>query len=549
MPIESPYPPITVPEVDVWTYYLERPDREYPDGHVLFVDVATGKKLTFNQIRTAGEHFGKGLQEKWRWRKGDVLATVSPNTIDLVPATFGALRVGGVICPLNFLYTVDELVSQLKPSKAKGLITNVACLHVVREAASRVGLPLDRILLVGDADPKIAVPHFTSLRGSSRTVENVAINPKEDLAYLVYSSGTTGLPKGVMLTHNNIVANSIQIASAEGPDITHWRKDRSLGFLPMYHIYGVAVLMLSPLHRGVTTYIMRAFNLPEFCRVIEQEAITVAYIVPPVALALAKAPVVSKFNLSSLRFMHSSAAPTSTEIIVAVNDRLRVPIRQGYGLSEAAPGVSSQRSSAWNVPIGASGRLVPSMSAKFALENGKEAAPGSEGEIRLKGPNIFKGYYNNLEATANSFDSEGWYHTGDVGRADDQGNIYITDRLKDLIKYNGFQVAPAQLEDLLLGHAAVADVAVIGVYSEKRATELPRAYVVVADGHKGNKKLAETLQHWLNERVSPHKKLRGGVRFVDAIPKSNAGKILRRVLLEQARSEEKKLDSSLKARL
>lgn len=314
---------------------------------------------------------------------------------------------------------------------------------------------------------------------------------------------------------------------------------------------GVAVLMLSPLHRGVTTYIMRAFNLPEFCKVIEQEAITVAYIVPPVALALAKAPAVSKFNLSSLRFMHSSAAPTSKEIIVAVNDRLGVPIRQGYGLSEAAPGVCSQRSAAWDTPIGTSGRLVPSMSAKFALEDGRQAAPGCEGEICLKGPNIFKGYYNNPDATASSFDSEGWYHTGDVGRADEQGNIYITDRLKDLIKYNGFQVAPAQLEDILLGHAAVADVAVIGVYSEQRATELPRAYVVVANGHQGDKRLGETLQEWLNERVSPHKKLRGGVKFVDAIPKSNAGKILRRVLVEQARREEEqeKQESPVKARL
>lgn len=318
---------------------------------------------------------------------------------------------------------------------------------------------------------------------------------------------------------------------------------------PPLILLGVAVLMLSPLHRGVATFIMQNFNLPDFCKIVEREEITVAYIVPPVALALAKAPVVSKFNLSSLRFMHSSAAPTSNEIIAAVNDRLRVPIRQGYGLSEAAPGVCSQRSAAWNAPIGTSGRLVPSMSAKFALEDGREAAPGSEGEICLKGPNVFKGYYNNPKATADSFDSDGWYHTGDVGSADDQGNIYITDRLKDLIKYNGFQVAPAQLEDILLGHSAVADVAVIGVYSEERATEMPRAYVVVADGHKGDDKLGATLQEWLNERVSPHKKLRGGVRFVEAIPKSNAGKILRRVLVEQARSEEKTRGASVKARL
>jgi 4-coumarate--CoA ligase len=303
--------------------------------------------------------------------------------------------------------------------------------------------------------------------------------------------------------------------------------------------------MLSPLHRGVTTYILQGFNLPQFCKVIEQEAITVAYIVPPVALALAKVPVVDEFNLKSLRFMHSSAAPTPKEVIIAVRDRLGVPVKQGYGLSEAAPGVCSQRSEAWDKPIGASGRLVPNMLARFMSEDGDEVPPGSEGEICLKGPNIFKGYYNNPIATAESFDSEGWYHTGDIGKVDEHGNIYITDRLKDLIKYNGFQVAPAQLEDMLLGHAAVADVAVIGVYSDERATELTRAYVVAAAGYTGDEQLGERLQKWLNERVAPHKKLRGGVRFVEAIPKSNAGKILRRVLVEQA----KRPGNVVKARL
>jgi 4-coumarate--CoA ligase len=292
---------------------------------------------------------------------------------------------------------------------------------------------------------------------------------------------------------------------------------------------------------------MQGFNLPEFCKAIERERITVAYIVPPVALALAKAPIVDKFNLKSLRFMHTSAAPAPREIIVAVHKRLGIPVRQGYGLSEAAPSVSSQRSEAWNKPIGASGRLAPNMSARF-MSDGKEVSTGQEGEVCLKGSNIFKGYYNDPKATTAAFDSEGWYHTGDIGHADEQGNIYITDRLKDLIKYNGFQVAPAQLEDLLLGHPAVADVAVIGVYSDARVTELPRAYVVVAAGHTGDERLAETLQSWLNERVSPHKKLRGGVRFVDAIPKSNAGKVLRRVLVEQVRSEEKQ-EKPARARL
>ncbi|OAL45121.1 acetyl-CoA synthetase-like protein [Pyrenochaeta sp. DS3sAY3a] len=540
MPIESSYPPITVLPVDLWAFFFENPGREYPDDHVLFVDIATEKRLEFRELRAAAEAFGRGLLEHWKWRKGDVLAMMTPNTIDIIPVTFGTLFAGGIACPFSYLYTVDELVSQLESSKAKALVTNVACLEVACKAASKVGLPFDRILLVGDADAKGNFQLFSNLRGTSTSTARAVINPKEDLAFLVYSSGTTGLPKGVMLTHENIVANTLQNHSAE-PDVVDWRRDRSLGFLPLYHIYGIAVLMNSAIHRGVATYIMQGFELGKYCKTVEQEKITVAYVVPPVALALAKSPLVDQYNLRSLRMVHSSAAPTPKEVIVAINHRLGVPVKQGYGLSEASPGVASQLLKDWNKPIGCSGRLVSNMSAKF-MSDGKEVNHGEEGELCIKGPNIFKGYYNNPQATSQSFDAEGWYHTGDIGHVDEQNNIYITDRIKELIKYNGFQVAPAQLEGLLLEHPAVADVAVIGVYSDERATELPRAYIVVAGGYKGDAKLEQELHKWLNERVSSHKRLRGGIRFVDAIPKSNAGKLLRRVLVAQA-----KLENSQKA--
>lgn len=204
---------------------------------VLFVDTATEKRLTFRELRAAAEPFGRGLLEHWKWRKGDVVAMMTPNTIDIAPVTFGTLFAGGVACPFSYLYTVDELVSQLKSSEAKALVTNVACLGVACKAASKVGLPFDRILLVGDADPKGNFQLFSSLRSTSKSTARVVINPKEDLAFLVYSSGTTGLPKGVMLTHENIVANSLQNHTAE-PDVVDWRKDRILGFLPLYHIYG-----------------------------------------------------------------------------------------------------------------------------------------------------------------------------------------------------------------------------------------------------------------------------------------------------------------------
>lgn len=311
-------------------------------------------------------------------------------------------------------------------------------------------------------------------------------------------------------------------------------------------VLGIAVLILGPIYRGITVHIMQRFELEKFCQVIQQNNITFAYIVPPVALALAKHPMIDEYNLSSLRMMHSSAAPTSVDLIDAIYKRLKVPLKQGYGLSEASPGVSSQTWEGWNNPMGGSGQLVPSMSMKF-MDNDQEVPQGKEGEIWIKGPNIFKGYYNNPTATAESINHEGWYRTGDIGYADQDNNIYMTDRVKELIKYNGFQVAPAQLEGLLLGHPAVDDVAVIGVYSEERATELPTAYVVVSKAYTPGNELGKELKAWLHPKVAPYKKLRGGIRFVEAIPKSNAGKLLRRVLVEQAKKENDQ--KSFKAKL
>jgi 4-coumarate--CoA ligase len=309
---------------------------------------------------------------------------------------------------------------------------------------------------------------------------------------------------------------------------------------------GIAVLILSPMYRGITTYIMERFDLKEFCQIIQEEKISFAYIVPPVALALAKNPLVSSYNLRSIRMMHSSAAPVSKDLIETIYQRFQVPVKQGYGLSEASPGVATQTWSDWNKPIGCSGRLIPSVSMKFVVDD-HEVPTGQEGEILIRGPNVFKGYYNDPKATAQSIDQDGWYRTGDIGYVDKNNNIYITDRVKELIKYNGFQVAPAQLEGLLLAHPAVNDVAVIGVYSEEQATELPRAYIVLGSDYIADEKMRKELNDWLHEKVAPYKRLRGGIRFVNGIPKSTAGKLLRRVIATQARNEQEQ--NALKPKL
>ncbi|OCT46522.1 putative 4-coumarate--CoA ligase 1 [Cladophialophora carrionii] len=536
MPIESAHPPITVPPVDVWDFLFEPSDREFPEDHVVFVDVAAQQQQSVRDVRDAATRFGRGMRQQWHWHKGDVLAMFSPNSTDIAAVTFGTLWAGGVVCPFNNLYTVGELASQLKSSQAKALVTHVACLEVAREAALLVGLSLDRVILVGSRDPKERFKHFSDVQASIADVQRVHVDPKEDLAYLVYSSGTTGLPKGVMLTHENIVANMLQAAVMDAQQM-HWTKDSTVGFLPMYHIYGIAVLLLQPVFRGVRVYIMQRFELEPFCRLIQHHRITFACVVPPVVLALAKHPLVDKYNLSSLRMMHSSAAPLTADLVQMVYRRLKVPIKQGYGLSEASPGVASQSWSEWNKTVGSAGTLLPSISLK-CVADGIEVPFGESGEIWIKGPNVFKGYYKNPQATAESISPDGWYRTGDVGHVDNDHNLHITDRVKELIKYNGFQVAPAQLEGLLLAHPAVNDVAVIGVYSREKATELPRAYVVAAKGYTAGPELEGALSAWLNNKVAPYKRLRGGIRFVDAIPKSNAGKVLRRVLSEQAKKKE-----------
>ncbi|KAH7364099.1 putative phenylacetyl-CoA ligase [Rhexocercosporidium sp. MPI-PUGE-AT-0058] len=548
MPIESSYPPINIPNVDIWTFLFERTERPYPDDHPLFIDLTTSTHHTFTSVRRQTTALGTGLVQKWKWQKGDILAIFAPNSADISTVVLAALWAGGAVCPLNNLYTVGELSSLLKSSGAKALVTHVGCLDVALEAAKNVGLSKERIIVIGERAVKGGVGHFQDLevKNGKEVAERVELNPKEDLAFLVYSSGTTGLPKGVMLTHENIVANMLQGEAVEKEGMK-WKDDSMISFLPMFHIYGIAALIFLPLYRGVTMHIMQRFDLETFLSSIQKFKVTVAYVVPPVVLLLAKHPLVDKYDLSSLQMMHSAAAPLTHDLIDMIYKRIKVPIKQSYGMSESAPGISSQRTETWNNPSGSVGKLYPSMTLKVVSPTTNVEVPtGEEGELWIRGPNVFKGYHNNPSASSEALTS-GWFRSGDIGYIDDGGNIFLTDRFKELIKYNGFQIAPAQLEGLLLGHPAVDDVAVIGVYSTERATELPRAYVVPARGYNGGslEGLEEEIGKWMAEKVAPYKRLRGGVRFVDEIPKGTAGKVLRRVLVEQARAEDRKEGSKL----
>jgi acyl-CoA synthetase (AMP-forming)/AMP-acid ligase II len=501
-----------------------------------------------------------------------VLALFTPNSIDTPVLMWGTLWAGGIVSPANPAYTVDELAFQLKNSGAKALATQVSVLSVAVEAAKKVGIPEDRIILLGDQrDPNARFKHFTSVRNISGATRyrKQKITPESDLAFLVYSSGTTGVPKGVMLSHRNIVANIMQQVAGEGGNLS-WnggpdgKGDRVLAFLPFYHIYGMpkesniffgkvltrlsglTCLITQALYKGYHLVVMSRFDIEKWCAHVQNYRATFSYIVPPVVLLLGKHPAVDKYDLSSLRMMNSGAAPLTQELVENVYSRIKVGIKQGYGLSETSPTTHSQRWEDWREHIGSVGRLMPNMEARYMTmpEDGsapQEVKTGEVGELYLRGPNVFLGYHKNPEATKECLSADGWFRTGDVGYQDVKGNFFITDRVKELIKYKGFQVPPAELEGILVDNEAIDDVAVIGVESEAHGSEVPLACVVRSAKSKSSgtneEQEAAKIVQWLDSKVAPHKRLRGGVRFVDHIPKNPSGKILRRMLKQKFKEE------------
>ncbi|KAK4092731.1 hypothetical protein Purlil1_2656 [Purpureocillium lilacinum] len=535
----SAWTDVAIPNIDIWTMYMEQP-KEYPDNHTLLVDCDTNRSYTFADIKAHSIAFGRGLRHVFKWQKGDVLAFFSPNNIDTPVVNLGLHWAAGIASPANPTYTVDEFARQLEDSRARVVVTQKPFLKTACDAAAKAGIPRDHIILMGAGRDETGIHrHWTDINANGAWLQpsKPSVDPKKDLAYLVYSSGTTGLPKGVMLSHYNVVANSHQSRRFDIKTL-NWDIDAQIGVLPFFHIYGLGVVLNVTLISGAKCVIMPKFDLQKACRIIQDHRITFLYVPPPIVLAFGKAPVVSQYDLSSVRWINSAAAPLSRDLVVAVWERLKIGVKQGYGLSETSPSVHTQLQDEWWRFQGSVGRLLPNMQAKIVDEEGKEVPAGESGELLVKGPNIFQGYWKKPELNKDTFTEDGWYKTGDVFYVCPKGNYYITDRMKELIKYKGFQVPPAELEAKLIGREDIADVCVVGVWDKEQHTEIPRAYVVVRQGVEESEALANDIVAWLNERVAPPKKLRGGVRFIKEVPKSQAGKILRRLLRDQARKED-----------
>lgn len=526
-----PVPQIDIPKTDLWTVLFERKDRPFPDSQVIYEDPATGRNYTYSTLKQTARRFGSGLRSKWSWQKGDVLALFAQNCIDTPFVTWGAHWAGGIVSPANPAYTVRELAHHLKDSGAKALFTQKHLLGIALKAAEEVGIQKERVVLIGDdKDAEGRLAHVLGVLDEEVKGQRVSLDCERDLAFLVYSSGTTGLPKGVMLSHLNVVSDLFMVNSSEGT-VLHWKKDKVLSVLPYYHIYGLQCLVHLPAYAGLTTVVMSSFDLKRFCSIIQDYKITYTYVAPPVVLHLAKSPIVEQYDLSSLRMITSGAAPLAKELIYAVKDRINTEVKQAYGLSETSPVTHMQKK--WDHGLGSNGPALPNQIVKFMSPDGEEVPTGKEGEVWIKGPNIFIGYLNNDAATSSCKTSDGFFKTGDIGYEDEDGNMYITDRVKELIKFKGFQVAPAELEGILTSHEMVDDVAVIAIIDETQATEVPMACVVPKKGVEGNRENEEIIVAWLRERVAAHKRLRGGVTWVDEVPKSASGKILRRLLKDK----------------
>jgi acyl-CoA synthetase (AMP-forming)/AMP-acid ligase II len=299
----------------------------------IFIEAGSDRSYTFWEVRSAATAFGQGLLAEWNWQKDDVLALYTPNSIDVPVIIWGTHFAGGIITPANPGYTVEELTFQLKNSGAKALATQLPMLKTALKAAQNVGIPEDRIMLLGNGkDETSRIIHFTMIRSNANggLRGRVAVkNPAKELAFLAYSSGTTGLPKGVMLTHRNLVSNIIMVAAVESPISS---EDRLLAFLPFFHIYALTQLLHKSIYRGLTCVVMEKFDLEQWCQLVQHHRITSGYVVPPVVLSLSKHPIVDKYDLSSLRILTSAAAPLTRDLIEAAHKRLGIPTKQGYGL-------------------------------------------------------------------------------------------------------------------------------------------------------------------------------------------------------------------------
>ena len=508
--------------------YLTNTANRLPDK-IAIID--EDRKFTFKEISETSDRLASGLVEL-NVQKGDRIGLLSPNCAEFAIAFFGILKAGATVSTINSGYREREIAHQLNNSGAQILIVHHSLVPMAE--AARNDIPALQKLLVITEDPKEELSFWKIIKTAPAGMPMVSINCKSDLAALPYSSGTTGLPKGVMLTHHNLTSNVKQCFQRPGEAATCTEQDVILDFLPLFHIYGMTILMAQAIAVGATQVMMGRFNMETFLSLISEHRVTGLYAVPPVGLNLIQYPNLSNYDLSSLRWIVFGAAPMSTDTQKRISKVLNVPVAQAYGLTETSPLTNHDNIDANKARPGSIGPASADTETKVVdLSDGESELPfGEIGELLVRGPQVMKGYFRNEEATAETITSDGWLHTGDMVQMDEDGYVWIMDRKKELIKYKGFQVPPAELEGLLLEHPAVSDAAVIGK-ENLESGEIPKAFIVKTTAHDTNE---EELMAFVASKVATFKHVRE-IEFVESIPKNPSGKILRRILVEQERSK------------
>jgi acyl-CoA synthetase (AMP-forming)/AMP-acid ligase II len=488
-------------------------------GRVALIDGPSGAEMTGAVLRDRIERLAGGLTSHG-YGAGQVVAIMAPNMPDFTTAFHAVAYAGGTITTINPTYTAPEVMHQLMDAGATLLITVPAFLPIAQAAI--LGTKVQKIVVLGQADG------FASLDDTmgARITSQVPVDLDRHILVLPYSSGTTGLPKGVMLSHRNLVVNVDQII----PLLDVRGSETSIAFLPFFHIYGMNVLMNAFLSAGGTLVTMPRFDLEAVLTHIQNHKVRLLLVAPPVAIALAKHPIVDQFDLSSLQVLLSAAAPLGTEVSGACAARLNCTVIQGYGMTELSP--LSHAVPHRTPRPGSVGITAPNCQTRIVDPvTGANQEPGQEGEVWVRGPQVMLGYLNNPDATAKTMEGD-WLKTGDLGMVDADGYLFIRDRLKELIKVKGFQVAPAEVEGELLGLPGIADAAVIGVPDDE-AGELPMAFVVSTAAAVQD---VVAIQSALRQRLASYK-VPSRIEFIDAIPKSAAGKILRRVLRDRVKDQ------------
>ena len=549
-------------DLTVWAWLFDSkysPLNNFPASEIKgYTNAATKEHVSYADVKKHTTHLSTALVKNYGLKEGQTVALFSPNSVWYPVAMLGTLRAGGVVSGASPAYNVEEMTYALKKADAKYLMTMPASMEVAMAAAKNAGIPKDRVfLLEGQMDGLTTMSELLKMGesyGESGQIPQFKLPPgkknKDVCGFLSFSSGTTGLPKAVMIAHANVIAQCLQIQQISPPDLR-----QILAVLPLFHITGLVHQLHLPVLLNANVYMLPTFTMDAMLQTVQDYQLPEMLLVPPILIRMVRdEKTVSKYDLSSLRRFSSGAAPLSEEILKLLKKKFpQTGFKQGYGMTESCSCITAHPPKFYDYKYAFRvGTIVASTEVKIVQpDSGKECGLNEEGEIWAKGPQIVMGYLNNEQATRDTFDKDGFLHTGDIGKLDEEGLISITDRLKEMIKVKGIGVAPAELEDLLLGHDEVEDVACLGI-ADEWAGERPKAYIVLKEkSGKGVEESGQRLIKYVQEKKVRHKWVTE-VEVVDEIPKSGSGKILRRVLRDMAKAGKRGVivkDNREKARL